>query len=79
MKTEVLIPDELFHEAEKRAIDNKISRSQLYAEALVSFLKPQRDAEWIEEMNRVLDGIDQTPDPAWAAVQIAALKRSEWK
>ena len=79
MKTAVSIPDELFQAAEKHAAKEKTSRSNLYATALAEYLRRERGKQITEEMNRALEDIDQTPDPAWEAVQIAALKRSEWK
>ena len=79
MKTAVSIPDGLFQEAERQATTNKISRSQLYANALAAYLREERGRRITEQMNRALEEIDQTPDPVWQAVQIAAMKRSEWK
>ena len=78
MKTAVSIPDDLFEAAEKVAAEEKTSRSRLYANALTAYLREERGRQITEQMNRVLEEIDQTPDPAWTAVQIAALKRSEW-
>lgn len=79
MKTAVSIPDALFQAAENLAKKEKVSRSQLYAEALATHLKLKRDADITEELNRALEGIDQTPDPVWKAARTAVLKRSEWK
>ena len=79
MKTAVSIPDVLFQEAEKQASNKKISRSQLYANALAAYLREERGQRITEQMNCALEKIDQTPDPVWHAVQIAAMKRSEWK
>jgi metal-responsive CopG/Arc/MetJ family transcriptional regulator len=79
MKTAVSIPDELFEAAEKQAAKENTSRSHLYATALAEYLRRERGMAITKEMNLALEEIDQTPDPAWEAVQIAALKRSEWK
>lgn len=78
MKTAVSIPDALFEAAEKLATEEKTSRSRLYATALAAYLREERGRQITEQMARALEEIDQTPDPAWTAVQIAALKRSEW-
>lgn len=79
MKTAISIPDGLFAAAEAQAKQEKVTRSELYAKAMANYLKRRRDEGLTEELNEALEGIDQTPDPAWEAAQIAALKRSEWK
>lgn len=76
MKTAVSIPDVLFHEAERQAATNKMSRSQLYATALAAYLREERGRQITEQMNRALEEIDQTADPVWHAAQVAAMKRS---
>ncbi len=79
MKTAVSIPDALFEEAERQAKKDRVSRSQLYADALAAHLKDRREAGLTEAMNRALDGIDQTPDRGVQEAGRRTFQRSEWK
>jgi metal-responsive CopG/Arc/MetJ family transcriptional regulator len=78
MKTAVSIPDEVFEEAERLAIELQTSRSQLYSRALQEFVAKHAPDRVTEAMNRVVDeiggGIDEFSQEAARQV----LKRVEW-
>jgi len=70
MKTAISLPDELFKEAEKYAKKQKLSRSELYAEALRDYLKRQNGAWITEAINKVLDETMNDIDPALIQAQV---------
>ena len=78
MKTAISIPDPLFAEAERFARDNDMSRSELYAQALESYLKARRREEITAALNRVYEHEDSRLDPALAAAQWRAIGKEEW-
>ena len=53
VKTAVSVPDDLFRMAEAAARRLRISRSQLYAEALAEFLKRRQTDAVTERLNEV--------------------------
>jgi antitoxin MazE6 len=78
MKTAISLPDELFKEAEKFAKKQKLSRSELYAEALRDYLK-RRNGEWITEaINKVLEETTNDIDPSLVQAQIRAVGKEKW-
>ena len=77
MKIAVSIPDPLFAEAERLARRRKLSRSQLYAEALELLVSREDDSEITRRLNEVYRGADSRLDPGLAAAQSEAL-REEW-
>jgi len=53
MKTAISINDELLHEADETARALGLSRSRLFAVAVVDFLKRRRDEEMLAKLNQV--------------------------
>jgi antitoxin MazE6 len=57
MKTAISIPDDVFEEAERLAIELETSRSQLYSRALREFVARHAPERLTEAMNRVVDEV----------------------
>ena len=62
MKTAVSIPDDVFEEAERLAMDLQTSRSQLYSRALREFVARHAPDRLTEAMNRVVDVVGSEID-----------------
>ncbi|MYB28000.1 MAG: ChpI protein [Acidimicrobiaceae bacterium] len=77
MKVAVSIPDPLFAEADRLAKRRKLSRSQLYAEALELLVSHEDRSEITRRINEVCSRVDSSLDPGLAAAQSEAL-REEW-
>lgn len=78
MKTAISLPDELFARAEELASRLGVSRSQLYAEALRSYLEWRREEEIRETLDRVHS---EGPEPLGEGLRRAqskVLRDSEW-
>ncbi|MBS1849161.1 MAG: ChpI protein [Actinobacteria bacterium] len=58
MKTAVSLPDELFDDAERLADQLGLSRSELYARALSSFLETQEDDPVTAALDALADEVD---------------------
>jgi hypothetical protein len=73
VKTAISIPDDVFRRAERFAKRRKLSRSELYTEALVQML----EAEPKEDVTRAYDSAfddDRGDDPGDAFVDTAAAR-----
>ena len=79
MKTAVSLPDPVFEAAEQLARRLKVSRSQLYAEAIRRFIDEHRGRGVTELLNQVYgpDVEDSGLDPLLARLQSRAVSRSE--
>ena len=78
MKTAVSIPDELFEKAEQTAKRLKMSRSQLYAEALADFLRQREAASITERLNAVYEEGEPGLDQAIHRAQWKSIGRESW-
>lgn len=78
MKTAISIKDNVFQEAEKFAKKAKISRSQLYTDALEEYLAKRNEADLIARINAVCEEVDTSLDPAIRQYQSRAIKREKW-
>jgi len=78
MKTAVSLPDKTFEAADSLATRLGISRSELYATAIESYLQRYRDEEITEALNRVYAEEDSSLDPGIAAMQWSSIPRDEW-
>lgn len=74
----ISLPDRLFQEAEGLAARMRVSRSELYANALKEFLKAHQADPVTEAINRVCEQLDQTPDPFLEAAHRATFLRDPW-
>jgi metal-responsive CopG/Arc/MetJ family transcriptional regulator len=78
MKTAVSIPDPIFEEADQLARKLGVSRSELYASALQSYVESHRAEDITEALNRIYSQEDSSLDPILAALQARALPRNDW-
>lgn len=78
MKTAISIPDQTFKSAEKLALALGKSRSQLYTQALNSYLEKHNDRLVTEELDRVYAEIKSDLDPTLRNIQTASLSQEEW-
>ena len=78
MKVAVSIPDPVFDEADRLARDLKVSRSQLYADALAAFMS-ERGAAAVREKLDAVYGVETAPlDPALVRAQSLSLADEGW-
>ena len=78
MKVAVSIPDPVFDEADRLARDLKVSRSQLYADALAAFMS-ERGAAAVREKLDAVYGVETVPlDPALVRAQSRSLADEAW-
>lgn len=78
MKTAVSLPDPLFEAADGLAQELGISRSELYARALVAFLQSHDRGAVTQALDRVYAEEDSMLEPALVRLQSAALSRDDW-
>ena len=75
MKTAISLPDALFHEAERFAHQRGLSRSELYASALQSYLQAHAKTAVMEALDAVYSAEDSTLDPAFVRAQAQAVRK----
>lgn len=80
MKTSVTIPDAVFHRAEALATSTGISRDELYAKALKSFLKRAADEGVTARIDAALAAVPsaEQADPFIQAAAETMLREVEW-
>lgn len=78
VETTVWIPDPLFHTAEVVAARLGVSRDELYARALGSFVRKQFDLEVTERLDEVYSDSTSELAPALARLQSSSIARDEW-
>ena len=78
MKTAVSLPDSLFAEGEKLAKKLKITRSDLYQEALASYLEYHNDKQLLERLNHIYATNESKLDQAFTASQRRRFPAGEW-
>jgi len=78
MKTAISIPDGVFKAAERLARRLKISRSELYATAVASFLERHAEKEITGALNEVYASEPSAVDPVLSSLQAASLPREDW-
>jgi len=78
MKTAVFIPDDVFEETERLAIELRTSRSQLYSRALQEFVARHTPDPLTEAMNRVVDEVGSELDEFSQKASRRVLERVEW-
>ena len=77
MKTAVSIPDPVFRAADQLARRMRVSRSELYARALVRMLAQEDDASITARLNELYAVEDSSMDPVLEELQRQALR--EWE
>jgi hypothetical protein len=78
MKTDVLIPDPLFEQAEALATKLRLSRDELFVKALSAFLREHHDAQITAQLNQVYSQRSSAIDPVLARMQALSLPAEEW-
>jgi hypothetical protein len=78
MKTAISIPTPLFETAEGLAKQLGISRSELYARALATYVQAFDRALITQQLNQVYEQENSTPDPVLSRLQWLSLPREEW-
>jgi metal-responsive CopG/Arc/MetJ family transcriptional regulator len=78
MKTAVSLPDPLFEAADRMAERLGLSRSELYANALESYLRSHQGEEITAALNHVYAEEDSSLDERWGALQAGSLSRDAW-
>ena len=78
MKTAVSLPDEVFAQAERLAKGLKITRSQLYSQALNEYVARHAPDAVTETLNRVCEEVGSESDPFLSEATRRVLERSEW-
>ena len=78
MKTAVSINNNVFERAEKYARNKKMSRSQLYSEAVEEYLDKREREALIAKVNEVCEKVDTSLDPFWKKAQSRILPKDEW-
>ena len=80
MKTAVSIPDDIFERADRLAAERRVTRSQLYAEALRRYLvsaEAQSNDDITARLNGVYGELSAGDDdsPLWDAASVETLTR----
>jgi metal-responsive CopG/Arc/MetJ family transcriptional regulator len=78
MKTAVSVPDDVFKRADNLAKRLKISRSELYAQAVAEFVSRHSPDDVTAAFNRVCAEVGGKPDPAFQHAARRVLETTEW-
>ena len=78
MKVAISLPDPVFDAAERLAAQLKVSRSQLYAQALAEYLGSRGADAVTEKLNAVYGSESSTLDPALKRAQSRAIGDEAW-
>ena len=78
MKVAISLPDRVFSAAEKLAARMRVSRSQLYAQALEEYLARRQDSMVTEQLDAVYAVTQEPLDPAFDAAQRDAIDHEAW-
>ena len=78
MKTAISVRDNLFERVESYAKKHKLSRSQVFAEAVEEYLSKRDEQILIDQINAVCAEVDTSLDPAIRFYQSRVIKREKW-
>lgn len=78
MRTTASIPNDLFHLAETKRKELRLSRSQLYEVAVREFLNRYEAKEITARLNQIYSANDATVDSALMFTQLKALQNDPW-
>jgi metal-responsive CopG/Arc/MetJ family transcriptional regulator len=78
MKTAISIPDALFKAAEEYARAQGLSRSELYARALLIYLEAHQAEQITAALDQVYGEETSALDPTVKAAQRRMLSRDDW-
>ena len=78
MKTAISIPNNVFEQAESLARKLKISRSELFTEAVKIYLKENHTEDVTAKLDEVYGSMDSNLDKDLISAQTASLPKEEW-
>ena len=78
MKTAISVPDNIFSLADKVAKKLKLSRSELYTQALQEFLEMHQNDEVTAALDRLYGEEPSLVDPHLDRMQRASLSKEDW-
>jgi metal-responsive CopG/Arc/MetJ family transcriptional regulator len=78
MKTAISIPNEIFEAAEKIARRLGVSRSELYSNAVLEFIRYHRGDDVTKKLNEIYDREPSRLDPILHTLQFASLDKDAW-
>jgi metal-responsive CopG/Arc/MetJ family transcriptional regulator len=78
MKTDILLPDSIFAEAEALAQQLGMSRSELYTEALKAYLRRYNREQTLAKLNEVYSQESSDLDTVMATMQFISLPQENW-
>lgn len=78
MKTAISIPDRVFESAEKLAERLGQSRSQLYTQALNSYLERHRGDNVTKKLNEIYGSTNSSLDSGLQSLQALSLPKDRW-
>ncbi len=78
MKTAISIPDKVFTSADSLAKKLKVSRSELYTQAIEEFVTEHARMSVREKLDHVYATESSKLDPALARAQASAIGREDW-
>ena len=78
MKTAISIPDDIFQSAEQLARRLGLSRSELYVQAMKSYLQAHQDEGVTDTLNTIYGEIHAQVDPVISSIQIRSLPKDDW-
>jgi hypothetical protein len=78
MKTAISIPDLIFELAEKTARKMKLSRSELYSQALAEFLSKRQPEKVTQALDEVYELESSSLDRLLEMMQRSSLPEEEW-
>ena len=78
MKIAISVPDPIFEAGEHLAQQLGLSRSQLYADALVAYLSTRGAQAVTARLNAVYESVSSKPEPALESYQMNRLADETW-
>lgn len=78
MKTAISVRDNLFQRVEKFSKEKKISRSQLFSEAVEEYLEKRENDDITANLNSVYSTEDSSVDPVLFKMALMSLPKEEW-
>ena len=78
MKIAISVPDPVFQAGEHLAQQLKLSRSQLYSDALAAYLSSRGATAVTARLDAVYGSMDSTLEPGLARAQIKSLDDETW-
>jgi metal-responsive CopG/Arc/MetJ family transcriptional regulator len=78
MKIAISLPDIVFQEAELLARRLGLSRSELYTNALKSYLRRHSRDRILSKLNELCTGEFSVADPVLTQIQLGVLPKDDW-